>query len=40
VVVDVNYFPSFKRIPGAPAAVRAALRAALQRHVAAGNTCA
>lgn len=32
VIIDVNYFPSFKGVPEAPAALRAALR---QRYAAA-----
>ncbi|KAL4448397.1 hypothetical protein ABPG75_005616 [Micractinium tetrahymenae] len=35
VIIDVNYFPSFKGIPEAPAALQAALRQRYAQHIAA-----
>jgi hypothetical protein len=35
VIVDVNYFPSFKGIPEAPAALQAALARRHAQHAAA-----
>lgn len=35
VIIDVNYFPSFKGIPEAPAALQAALRQRYAQHLAA-----
>lgn len=35
MIIDVNYFPSFKGIPEAPSALQAALRQRYAHHLAA-----